>query len=723
MNRLSILIPVYNEEKTIILLLDKINQVALHYALEKEFIIVDDASSDTTPLLLKEYIEAHPEFNIQYLRHEKNKGKGACLRTGIERASGDMILIQDADLEYDPSDYNALLLPMMEGKADVVFGSRFIGGRPHRILFFWHSIGNKILTFFSNMLTNLNLTDMENGYKLFRADILKSILLVENRFGFEPEITAKISRIPDIRIYEVGIAYYGRTYKEGKKINWKDGFRAVYSISKYNIFSADKTFQPGNSLFQFKNNPAYWLMLLFFIAGLALIFLAKGTGDEGDSIIHYLYAKHAWQNPEFFFNHWAKPVFVLTASPFAQFGIEGMKLFNLLISTSALYFSFLCARQLKVPYPWLVPLAMVFSPWLIIITLSGLTEPLFALWMIAGIYALLKKKWTFGYIWLSFLPFVRSEGLIILCVLLVYQVFKKHYRYLPLLLVGHLFYAIAGYFVHNDLLWVLNTMSYAVWYSAYGQGNWMHFVHHMPEVIGKVLVVFLLLGLMYGFLRKLGRFFFSQGNAISDEELFFVYGIFIAYFLGHTAFWALGIFNSFGLVRVLVGVLPLIAIICARGFNFAASFSGSMLYRIVMYVSLLLVMTYPFFNSKYSFNWQRDFQLKADQLAQEKMGSFIKHQFPDYKKHAFYYEAVYVSVVLDINYFDSTEHKRLRNAFEKNDFRAGAFIVWDDWFAPMEGYVEEKHLDEDGRFEFIQAFEEINFWKVKRRVKLYRVRN
>jgi glycosyltransferase involved in cell wall biosynthesis len=234
--KLSIIIPVFNEENTIHLLLDKVKKVQLPQNIQKEIIIVNDCSTDNTSNSIVKYKIENSELNILFLEHTINKGKGAALHTGIANATGEFTIIQDADLEYNPEEYSILLQPVLDGFADVVYGSRFMGGNAHRVLFFWHTIGNHFLTFLSNMFTNLNLTDMETCYKLFNTTMLQSLSLKEKRFGFEPEVTAKISKISKIRIYEVGISYYGRTYEEGKKINWKDGFRAIYCIIKYRVF-------------------------------------------------------------------------------------------------------------------------------------------------------------------------------------------------------------------------------------------------------------------------------------------------------------------------------------------------------------------------------------------------------------------------------------------------------------------------------------------------------
>ncbi len=232
---LSVIIPAYNESTTIIPLLEKVVAVRLINKLSMEIIIVDDSSTDDTAAKVKEFKESNDKMDIILLKQQGNQGKGAAIHRGIAEASGELLIIQDADLEYDPAEYNRLLKPILDGFADVVYGSRYIGGNPRRAMFFGHSFGNRVLTRISNLFSNLNLTDMETCYKLFKTDIIKGLKLKEKRFGFEPEVTAKLADIKGIAVYEVGISYYGRTYDEGKKIGWRDALRTIYCILKYNL--------------------------------------------------------------------------------------------------------------------------------------------------------------------------------------------------------------------------------------------------------------------------------------------------------------------------------------------------------------------------------------------------------------------------------------------------------------------------------------------------------
>jgi hypothetical protein len=463
----------------------------------------------------------------------------------------------------------------------------------------------------------------------------------------------------------------------------------------------------------------FWLICaIFLIAGIVLIFTASGTADEGDSIMHYLYARSAFQYPAHFFYQWAKPVYVLLAAPFAQFGIFGIKFFNLLVSTTTLWITWKIARGLAIPHSSLAPLFLIAAPMMIIVTLSGLTEPLFACWLAAGVFGLVRKNYRFAIPWISFLPFLRSEGLIVLAVVFLFLIAKKKFKWIPWLLLGHVVYAIAGYPFYHDLLWVFNTLSYATLHSAYGSGPWDHFIREMPIVLSIPLCCLFVLGLVAGLVAAL-RLIVPRNSVQTSSELWLVYGICLAYIVAHSAFWALGIFNSFGLVRVMVGILPLISLISLRGFNLLTI---SFRLKWLGWATLATVLIFPILHNQYAFNWKRDFLLKADQQAEATLAVYAKEHLRSLKTSVLYFEPCYLSVVLDVDYFDTARHRRFLGAFESNDFPANSILIWDDWFAPMEGHVQLQQMASDPRFEKLATFEKKDFWNQTRTVVLFRNR-
>lgn len=459
---------------------------------------------------------------------------------------------------------------------------------------------------------------------------------------------------------------------------------------------------------------------IFFIVMLICSFLFSGTGDEGDSVMHYLMARNAFNRPEFFFDQWAKPVYVLVAAPFAQLGFWGVKFMNILLACGSIWFTYKTARQLAIPNAWIAAVVFAFIPLNISLILSGLTESLFAFVMIWGLYLLTREDHYKSLIILSFLPFVRSEGLIILSVVLVYLVVIEKFKLIPILAVGHIVYSVLGYFVHKDFLWVFNKMSYATLSSSYGSGKWLHFIQKLPETTGKAGAAFLYAGVFWGIIM-LVQWLRRRSAATEEKQLILIYGIFAAFFIGHSAFWALGIFNSMGLIRVMVGAMPLFAIIILQGINFLTGPLESFPAKKYVTALLLAVMViYPFTKDVFALHWKRDLALKADQYADKDLAAYVKEHYPDYKNYEFYYEACYLSVVLNQNFFNEKEHKRLLNAFEQNKFADKCFIVWDDWFAVQEGGVPLEKIEQDSRFEKVQTFQRINYWGVTRTTILFR---
>jgi hypothetical protein len=343
-----------------------------------------------------------------------------------------------------------------------------------------------------------------------------------------------------------------------------------------------------------------------------------------------------------------------------------------------------------------------------------------ACFLILGLYLLIKEKWIAGVVLLSFLPFVRSEGLLMLSVGFVYLIVLSKYKYLPLLVTGHVFYGITGYIFYKDVFWVFNKMTYATWSSAYGSGEWMHFVKSLPEIEGTALTVVFVLGMLYGLILLI-RYFRKQTVESERPELFLIYGSLSLYFFAHTAFWALGIFNSGGILRVMITIMPLMALVNYRGIEYAFAFINKEGIRKKLMLGLItLLFLYPFSNNLFSYRWNRDFVPKADQYAQKELAVWMQKAYPEYHNHTFYFEAVYLCEVLQIDWFNDQKRQRLLDAFIKNNFKSGDFIIWDDWFAVVEGHISLESLEKDQRLEKLQTFQRVNYWGGTRTTVVFR---
>ena len=437
----------------------------------------------------------------------------------------------------------------------------------------------------------------------------------------------------------------------------------------------------------FKQNSIYILLALYAVAGIVTIILFDGTGDSGDSIMHYLFARYAPVHPELFFDHWAKPIFVLLSSPFAQFGFTGMKLFNLSVSVLAFYLTFLTARELKMPNPILSVVFLIFMPLYYILTFSGLTEPLFALFLIGGIFMAVQRKFIAAAVIVSFMPFVRSEGLIIMVVFGLWLLAGKSWKYLPWLLTGHLLYTVAGFFIYNDLLWVFTKIPYSSLEPKYGSGPLLHFVNQLNYVIG-VPIYFLTVAGIISYLWHWTK----KTILITPSETILVVTGFLLFLIAHSLFWNLGIFNSMGLKRVLLGVAPLISLIALRGFNFITlellpgyRIAG----RITGVLLVAVVAMFPFSGNPAAIDWNREMKLTREQtMARVAAMHMLEHPVPP--RHKMLYTHPYLSEAMQVDHFD----KKLRldlNKHTLNTLQPGDKVIWDNWFAVIETNVS---LDE-----------------------------
>lgn len=429
-----------------------------------------------------------------------------------------------------------------------------------------------------------------------------------------------------------------------------------------------------------------WTVLTLLLIVLAITF--DGTGGNGDSVYHYLYSKYSWQNNSLFFNHWAKPFFTIVTSPFAQFGFVGIKLFNVLASSISVLFTYRIAKHFNLKFAYLVFIPLFFAPLFFRTSMSGLTEPLSALMLTAFILLWLKEKNTSAIILVSFLPFVRSEGLIMMGVIFAFLLWTKQWKYIPLLLIGHIVIALIGLLYYSSILWVFNETPYAHLSSVYGVGNWMHFVNQLYFCLGPFTYIFLIVGLVKELFQLFSK---KEKPTFYNEKLFLVYGIFMAFFVAHSAFWALGIFNSMGLNRVFVTVFPLIALISLDGLNTLSDVLPNKIKNVVPLSILGLTIVFSLIGNPASIDFKNDLNLDASQkLVKEKVVPYLLDKYPN---HMYMSGDIAVTFFANKNIFDPKEGMLLYDYKPQELLDSNFVFIWDPWFAKVEGRLELEEIN------------------------------
>lgn len=459
---------------------------------------------------------------------------------------------------------------------------------------------------------------------------------------------------------------------------------------------------------------AWFSVLLFAVSGLILSFIADGTAGAGDSPMHYQYARYAPLHPELFFHHWAKPFFVWLASMPAQYGMIGIKIFNLTISVLSMLMTWRVAILLRIPNAGLVPLFMAFMPAFIHHSLSGYTEPLFALVTISGIWLYLNRQITLSILLISFLPFVRSEGLLICGVFGFVLLIEKNWFKIPLLAAGHLVYGVLGLKYHESVFWVFTKVPYARLSSVYGIGTWGHFFKELRAITGIPLAILLVIGVIYLLFKTCHLLSQRKGRV----EWLLVLGSAGAYFIAHVIFWALGIFNSMGLLRVLIAIVPLMAIIQLRGFNTIVDILTLPRAKVIVAALLLFyVLIFPFSSNPYAWNYKRDFCRNEEQQLSKQVTDYIKSNFPDYNKYIYFFDANFVSVDMELDFFNDQKCMR---TFQRHHFSVGlSFVIWDDWYSKEQEHVLLQELESDTLLKKVKEFTVLEPWGTERKMVLY----